>query len=209
MGRLRRITFGLRGKVLLLIFMVSLVGGFASLGTYALFTATTSVTQTTLASGTLSLTTPAAGTANRLTLGAIGIVPGDTMQRIVDLTNSQPTPMASITLTTTASPSSLLDTDTTNGLQLVVDKCSNAWTESGTSPAFTYTCSGTTSSVLASRPVIGSAITLNNLTASSGSSTDHLRFTLTFPTAAGNSLQGQSSAITYTFTGTQQAGTNK
>jgi len=28
-------------------------------------------------------------------------------------------------------PSSLLDTDATNGLQMVIDKCSQAWTESG------------------------------------------------------------------------------
>ena len=40
------------------------------------------------------------------------------------------------TLTTTATTSSLLDTDTTNGLQMVIDKCSAAWTEAG--PPYTY-----------------------------------------------------------------------
>lgn len=185
----------------------AILGGIAVLtgwGTYALFTSTTSVTQTALTAGSLTLVTPGAGPTNRLTLGASNLVPGDTMQRVVDLTNSGGAAMSSITLTTTASPSSLLDTDVTNGLQLVIDKCSNAWTESGSSPAFTYTCSGTTTSVLASRPVIGSAVALNNLAAAAGSATDRLRITLTLPSTAGNTLQGQSSAITYAFTGTQR-----
>ena len=52
------------------------------------------------------------------------------------------TDLSAITLTTGASPSSLLDTDATNGLQIAIDKCSVAWTEAGSSPAFTYTCGG-------------------------------------------------------------------
>jgi hypothetical protein len=112
-----------------------------------------------------------------------------------------------VTLTTTASPSSLLDTDTTNGLQMVIDKCSQAWTESG--PPYTYTCGGTTSSVLASRPVIGSNLSLSNLGSTTAGATDHLRVTLTLPSGAGNTLQNQSSTISYAFTGTQRAATNK
>src|SRR5207302_1773333 len=72
----------------------------------------------------------------------------------------------SATLTTNATGSSLLDTDATNGLQLAIDKCSQAWTESG--PPYTYTCGGSTSSVLASRALIGSSIALSNLTPPSG-----------------------------------------
>jgi hypothetical protein len=88
------------------------------------------------------------------TSNASAIAPGDTIQRSVDLTNSGSLDLAWVTLTTSASPSSLLDTDGSNGLQMVVDKSSQAWTESG--PPYTYTCGGTTSSVLASRAVIGS-----------------------------------------------------
>ena len=62
--------------------------------------------------------------------------------------------LAAIALTTSASTSSLLDTDAVNGLQLTVTSCSVPWTEAGTSPAFTYTCSGTQGTVLASRAVI-------------------------------------------------------
>lgn len=103
----------------------------------------------------------------------------------------------------------MLDTDATNGLQLAIDRCSVPWTESGTSPAFTYTCSGTTSTVLATRPVIGSNLALSNLSALTAGATDHLRVTLSFPSSAGNTFQGVSSAITYTFTATQRAGTAK
>jgi len=64
----------------------------------------------------------------------------------------------------TASPSSLLDTDATNGLQLTIQSCPTAWTEAGTSPAYTYTCTGTATTVLPSRPVsipTGSPVTLS------------------------------------------------
>jgi len=89
---------------------------------------------------------------------------------------------------------------------MAIDKCSVAWTESG--PPYTYTCSGTTSSVLASAPVIGSNLALSNLTLTAGS-TDHLRVTVTLPGTAGNSLQNLSSTIAYTFTGVQRAGTSQ
>ena len=78
------------------------------------------------------------------------------------------------------------------------------WTESAF--PYTYTCSGTTSSVLASTPVVGTNRALSNL-ALTASATNNLRVTLTLPSAAGNALQGQTSAINYTFTATQRAGT--
>jgi hypothetical protein len=92
---------------------------------------------------------------------------------------------------------------------MVIDKCSTSWTEAGSSPAFTYTCGGTTTSVLASRAVIGSSISLSNLGSTTAGATDHLRLTLTFPSGAGNTLQGLSSTISYAFTGTQRTATNE
>jgi hypothetical protein len=90
---------------------------------------------------------------------------------------------------------------------MVIDKCSVAWTESG--PPYTYTCGGTTTSVVASRAVIGNNLALSNLGATTAGATDHLRVTLTLPSGAGNTLQNQSSTITYAFNGTQRAATNK
>jgi spore coat-associated protein N len=194
-------------KLLASIGVLAAAGGIAGLGTFATFTSTTSASHT-VASGTVTIALGATGAStNRLNVNASAIAPGDTIQRSVDLINSGSLDLASITLTTTATTSSLLDTDTTNGLQMVIDKCSVAWTESG--PPYTYVCSGTTSSVLASRPVIGSALALSNLSSLTSGTTDHLRVTLTLPSGAGNTLQNQSSTISYAFTGTQRAATNK
>jgi len=193
-------------KLLASVAVLGAAASIAGLGTFATFTSSTSASHT-VSSGTVTIALGATGAStNRLTVGASAIAPGDTIQRSVDLINSGSIDLASVTLTTNATTSSLLDTDTTNGLQMVIDKCSVAWTESG--PPYTYTCSGTTSSVLASAPVIGSNLALSNLTLTAGS-TDHLRVTVTLPGTAGNSLQNLSSTIAYTFTGVQRAGTSQ
>lgn len=196
-------------KLLLSFAALGTAGAIAGLGTYATFTSSTSASQS-VSSGTVTIALGATGAStNRLTVGASGIAAGDTIQRSVDLINQGSLDLASITLTTNATTSSALDTDTTNGLQVIIDKCSLPWTEAGTAPAYTYTCSGTTSTVLASRGVIGSNLTLSNLASLTHGTTDHLRVTLTLPSAAGNTLQNQSSVIQYTFTGTQRAASNQ
>ncbi len=198
-----------RRKLLVSLAIVAAAASIAGLGTFATFTSSTSASQS-VSSGTVTIALGATGAStNRLTVGASNIAPGDTIQRSVDLLNSGSIDLSGITLSTNATASSLLDTDATNGLQMVIDRCSNAWTEGGTAPAYTYTCSGATSSVLASRAVVGSNLTLSNLSALTNGVTDHMRVTLTFPSAAPNSFQNQSSTIQYTFTGTQRAGTNK
>lgn len=179
----------------------------AGLGTFASFTSSTSASQS-ISSGTVSIALGASGPANRLAVAATNLVPGDTVQRAVDLTSNSSDPLGSVTLQTSAAPSNALTTDA-NGLTVKVDKCSVAWTESGTAPAYTYTCSGTTTSILAASAA-GNTSTLSSLAAlSSGSSTDHLLVTLALPTAAGNSLQGLSTTITYAFNGTQRAAASK
>jgi spore coat-associated protein N len=205
-----RRSFGpLTRKVVLSVALVGSASAIASLGTFATFTSSTSASEA-VDSGTVTVALGATGAAtNRLTVNASGIVPGDTMQRSFDLSNTGDQAMASVKLTTTAPVSSLLNSDVTNGLQMVIDKCSVAWTEAGTSPAFTYTCSGTTTTVFASRAVIGSNLTLSGLSSLAAGGIDHLRATLTLPTGAGNTLQGLASTITYSFTGTQRAATNK
>jgi spore coat-associated protein N len=198
-----------RRKLLVSLAVISAAASIAGLGTFATFTSSTSASQS-VSSGTVTIALGATGAStNRLTVGASNIAPGDTIQRSVDLIDSGSIDLASITLTTNATASSLLDTDATNGLQMVIDRCSSAWTEGGTAPAYTYTCSGATSTVLASRAIVGSNLALSNLSALTNGVTDHLRVTLTFPSAAPNSFQNQSSTIQYTFTGTQRAGTNK
>ncbi|GAA5030661.1 hypothetical protein GCM10023258_28160 [Terrabacter aeriphilus] len=196
------------GKVLASVALVAAAAGVAGLGTYGSFTSTTSASATTTA-GTVKVELGAPGATNRLSVAATGLVPGDTIQRAVTISNTGNQDLGSLSLTTSASPSSKLDTDTTNGLQLVVESCSKAWTEAGTSPAFTYTCGGTTKTVLATRPVIGTNLALSNLASVASGQSDNLRVKLTFPDAADNTFQGQSSVIGLDFTGTQRAATNR
>jgi len=194
-------------KLLLTVAVLGATASIAGLGTFATFTSSTSASHT-VSSGTVTIALGATGAStNRLNVDATAIAPGDTIQRSVDLIDQGTINLASVTLTTAATTSSVLDTDATNGLQMVIDKCSQAWTESG--PPYTYTCGGSTSSVLSSRAVIQTGVTLSNLSALTAGNTDHLRVTLTFPSGAGNSFQNKSSTIQYTFTGTPRAGTDK
>ena len=188
-------------KLLLSIAAIGAAASIAGFGTFATFTSSTSASHT-IASGTLSLTAP----FSRLGTGASAIAAGDSMQRAIDLSYSGSINFGSATLTTTATTSSGLDTDAVNGLQIAIDKCSQAWTEAG--PPYTYTCGGSTSTVLASRALIGSNVALSNLTLTAGA-TDHLRVTVTLPSGAGNTLQNLSSTINYAFTGVQRAATDQ
>jgi predicted ribosomally synthesized peptide with SipW-like signal peptide len=196
---------------------------------FATFTDTTSAGPQTITSGKVVL---AVGPTNDSTMPATFIAPGDTIPREVDLNSTASTLNdATITLGISASPSSLLDTDATNGLQVQVQTCSAAWTRVAGPPP-TYSCSGTTTTVLASTPVktLESApanlTPLNSLTAGGQ---DYVVMTFTFPsTAPGNiaqvatlcsgteggtsateNLEGCSSTLTYTFTATQRVGTSK
>jgi len=189
--------------------LVATAAGAAGLGTFGSFTSTTSASAQA-ASGTVTINVGAPGSAtNRLSIAASNIVPGDTISRALTLSDSGSAGLGTLSLTTAATTSSKLDTDTANGLQLQIDSCPTAWTESGTTPAYTYTCSGGASSVIASRPVIGSNIPLTGLASLNAGGTDHLRVTLSFPATAGNDLQNQASTIGFTFTGTQRGASAK
>jgi predicted ribosomally synthesized peptide with SipW-like signal peptide len=199
--RTRTLTRSSGRKLLLSVAAIGAAASIAGFGTFATFTSSTSASHT-IASGTLSLTAP----FSRLGTGASAIAAGDSMQRAIDLSYSGSINFGSATLTTTATTSSGLDTDAVNGLQIAIDKCSQAWTEAG--PPYTYTCGGSTSTVLASRALIGSNVALSNLTLTAGA-TDHLRVTVTLPSGAGNTLQNLSSTINYAFTGVQRAATDQ
>lgn len=194
-------------KILLSIGAVGAAASIAGLGTFATFTDTDSATAT-ITAGTVAIDLADAGANNRLNVGASGMVPGDSLQRRVVLSNDGNQNLASVTLTTTAAASTLLTSDATNGLQMKIEKCSVAWVESVTTP-YTYTCAGSTSTVLARRAVLGSAISLSGMAALTAGSSDDMVVTVDLPTAAGNDFQGLESVITYTFNATQRAAVSK
>ncbi|HEY0166563.1 MAG TPA: TasA family protein [Jatrophihabitans sp.] len=199
-----------RSKVLVSAALLGTAAAAAGLGTFGAFTSSTSASAS-VSSGTVSISLGAANTAaNRFSVAASGLVPGDTVQRAVTLTNAAGNQaLSSITLTTTATTSSKLDSDPTLGLQLKIDSCSVPWTETGAAPAYSYSCSGTTKSVLTTRAVIGANMVLTNLAALAPNNTDNLVATMSFPAAADNTFQNQSSVLNFTFTGTQRAATSQ
>ena len=204
-------------KILLSLAALGAAGAIAGLGTFATFTSTTSASQNVTA-GKVEIALGASGAANRLSVSATNVVPGDTINRALDLVSTSTDAMKSVNLTTTATTSSVLDTNTTDGLQMYVRNCSVAWTEAGTSPAFTYTCGGTTTAVLgsAASPVnvittTPGGVSLNSLTSTTtgGPVTDHLLITVLLPQSntSANLATPPSSTIQYSFTGTQRDGT--
>ena len=195
-------------KVLASVALLAAAAGVAGLGTFGSFTSSTSASQS-VASGTVKVELGAAGAANRLSVAATGLVPGDTVQRAVTLSNTGNQDFSAVALTTTATTSSKLDTDATNGLQVIVESCSNGWVEAGTAPAYTYTCTGTTKTVLASRGIVGANSTLTNLQSLTATKNDSLRVKVTLPDTADNTFQGLSSVVGFDFTATQRTATNK
>jgi spore coat-associated protein N len=198
------------GKVLASVALLGVAASVAGLGTYGSFTSTTSASETVTA-GTVDVQLGAAGTAaNRLTVAATGVVPGDTIQRAATLTNAGNQNFGGVTLSTTAvGTATKLTTDAVNGLQVAVDACSVPWTEAGTAPAYTYTCSGTVTSVLPTRQIIGTDVVLSNLQSIASTKADNLRVTATLPIAADNTFQGLTSTVNFAFTATQRAATSR
>ncbi|MUK00591.1 hypothetical protein GM708_00790 [Vibrio cholerae] len=202
-------------KLLTSVGVLGIGASVAGLGTYGSFTSVTSVDDT-LAAGTLAVRLGEAGTAgNRLTVAFTGGVPGDSIQRVATLTNAGNQNFGAVTLTTTAvtpnaqtAPTKLV-TDGTLGLQVTVDACSVPWTEAGTAPAYTYTCSGTTTPVLATRPILGTDLALSNLGLIVSTKADNLRVTATLPTAADNTFQNLAGTVNFAFTATQRAATSR
>ena len=140
---------------------------------------------------------------NPLAVPVTGLVPGDTLSQPVLLTNTGDQDLASVTLTTTATRSSSLDTDPVAGIQMQIQSCPVAWTQVGSAPRVGYTCASPTT-VLASHPAIGTTMALSPLAALTAGRSDNLLVRVTLPESAGNDAQGQSSVIGYAFTGTQR-----
>jgi hypothetical protein len=189
------------GRFLTGLALILLACFLAGWGAFASFTSTSAASES-VASGTVTIALGTTGAStNRLDVDADGLAPGDSFERGFDLRNLGSLQLDAISLTTTATASSLLDTDATDGLQIEIDRCSVPWTESGASPAFVYSCPGAVSSVLAENPVIQTDVPLSNLSSLAPGATDHLLLTAALPMTAGNNLQGQSSTIDYAFTG--------
>lgn len=196
-----------RTKILLTVLVVAIAGSLAGVGTFAVFTSSESVAPE-VAAGTVEIEFDGGEASDTLDVAATNIAPTDTIERSITLENAGSLDLSEIELTTEATTSSLLDTNTDVGLQMNIDKCSQPWTESGTAPAFTYTCGGTEEVIVEQQPIIGT-FDLGDLEALEAGGISYLRVFVTLPEEAGNEFQGLSSVIRYTFDATQRTGQSR
>jgi hypothetical protein len=183
--------------------VITAASAVAGLGTFGAFTDSTSVA-TAVESGVTSINLAVPGGFKTVPVATTDFFPGDSLSRAVNLQNDGDVGLSSVSLATTASPSSALVTDRVNGLQLTLRSCSKAWTESRPPAAPTYTCGGTERTVYAG-PVM-STQTLGDPASLNPGGTDKLVFTISLPASAGNEMQGASATVSLAFTGVQRTG---
>jgi hypothetical protein len=172
----------------------------AGLGTFGTFTDSTAPLAAEAGSGTVSIDLAAPASSIDFPDVAGGWLPGDRSFLPLDLVNTGTVDLSSIRLDVTATQSSLLDTDRTQGLQLTLDSCDQAWDTSSGS----YTCAGTVSHQY-SGPVVLSQ-QLPALASLRAGAVDHLLATVTLPSTAGNGFMGAHTDLAASFTGTQRTG---
>jgi hypothetical protein len=173
----------------------------AGMGTFGSFTDSTAPLASDVGTGTVSI--DLAGPAHDIDFPDVagGWKPGDRSFLALDLVNSGTSALSSIKLDVVASQSSLLDTDTANGLQLSLDSCDRAWdTDSGV-----FTCGGTVGHHY-SGPVVLSQ-ELPGLASLRPEKVDHLLATVTLPESADNRFMSATTVLNVLFTGTQRTGT--
>lgn len=196
--------------------LLTSAGLLASAGIYAGLSATATSSAESVTSGTLKLTLGAdTGSAGFSTFAA-KMAPGDTDNVYVNLSNTGTLATAAgMTLAVTGTPSNALTNGTVagEGLNVTLSQCSVAWTVA------TSTCSGTTTAILATTQVssLATAAALSNVPALAAATGQvaHLRVSLglvasetsTNGVLPASTVQGLSSALTYTFTEQQRLGT--
>ena len=165
--------------------------------------------------GTLMLTQAASGVSGitgGFATAITGMAPGDVINRYVDLTSGGTLNSASMTLGATGTGATALTTNGTAGLQVTIKECSVVWTNTGT-------CSGTMTTSMASASVLSLAtpasLTLQANSLLSGA-VIHLQIGIALPAGSevtvngvlpGGTVQGLTTAVTWTFTETQRLAT--
>lgn len=189
--------------------------GLISSSVYASLTATASNTSGgAISSGTLKLTqapSSVVGITGGFATAITDLAPGDTVRRYIDLSNTGTLDAATVSLQTAASVSNALTTNGTAGLQVTISECSVPWTNAGV-------CAPGATSVLAQTSLLNMA-SAQSLTLSSvlAGTVNHLQFVITLPVGSEvtvngalpvGTIQGLSTALTWTFTETLRTNTN-
>jgi hypothetical protein len=145
---------------------------------------------------------------DQFTIAATDVVVGDSIWRIVKLTPTGTVAPTEIDLATNATTSSLLDTDTTNGLYTEVFTCSVPidYVLVGGFPSLTG-CQGAFANPVPLQPVIFGATNLSSVSLTPGTPT-YLGIALTLAGHSGNDnvFKSLTSVIRYSFRAVQPAG---
>ncbi len=187
-------------KVVASLGVVGATVAIAGLGTFGSFTDSTAPVESDVQTGTLSINLSPAATYATVPFSTGRFMPGDRTARAFDIVNDGDVAWDSLTFTSWATSSSLLDRDTVNGLQLTVESCSTAWGVDGS----TYVCGGTvrefySGPIVLDQPLAGAASVAPG-------EVDHLLATVDFPSTAGEELQNQVSQLAFRFTAVQRDG---
>ena len=196
---------------------VAVLGGTAlvSSSVFASLTATaTNTSGGSVSTGTLSLTQAASGVAGitgGFTTAITAMGPGDTVNRYINLTNGGTLDAINPTLQIAATPSNALTTSASAGIQVIVKNCTVDWTSAGV-------CSGTQTTALAatSASALSAAAAALTLPSTLAGAVSHLQIGISLPTGTenvlngvlpGGTIQGLTTAITWTFNETERTGT--
>lgn len=183
---------------------LAIIGG----GVYATLTATGSnTTAQSVSSGVLSLTM--ANNSDGFSQPITNMAPGDVVNRFIKLTQGADLDAKDLKLSATAAAVTKLTSDATNGLHVTVSQCVTEWV------AASNTCSATPTVLLTSTSV-NSLLTVPASIISGAvakSAVVYLRIAVTLPDQAEttvngatplDTIQGLTSALTWTFTEVQR-----
>lgn len=135
-----------------------------------------------------------------LTMPVGPLVPGASVERIADLTNTGSVGIGELQLAVTGT-----DTGTpSDGVQVTIDRCSDAWTVAG--PVFT--CTGTATPIAADRPLTG-IVGLAGSPAFATGAVDHLRFTFRLPDSSPPTDQNTAGSVLLVATGNHGPGIHR
>jgi hypothetical protein len=187
--------------------------GMVASNVFAALTATaTNTSGGQVTTGTLKLTlapSSVTGITGGFTTAISAMGPGDTFNRYIDLSNSGTLDGATPTLQITSADTSTLTESTTAGLQVTINACSVAWTNTGT-------CSGSTTAVLASTSVKSLKTSATSITLPSvlTGATNFLKISTSLPAGSENvingnlpvgTVQGLTASLTWAFVIQQRA----
>jgi len=222
---------------------LSAAAALAGHAAYANFAGSSSstVSQGAVGAGDLYLSIPAQGNptggagtqaefdGNEMTLAIADIYPNQLTtyrERPLDLKVAGNLTMNSMYLTVSVASDNAAGVNmlSDSNFGMILDMCDVDWKPSGSTPDYTYSCSGTATLILGNDGACGglcanliqpapSGVTttfdLTSYLAKSPNSVNHLRFRFKMAQGAANNDQGASASLNFTFDGTRRAAVNK